>query len=73
MGENHFPADSLTWRELLIGLKTYLFKYGPDNPFLQLVSTQFLQGEDNTNTIPLRKKRRKQPKESSGMDSSLQW
>jgi hypothetical protein len=25
MGKNHFPVDSLTWRELLTGLTTYFF------------------------------------------------
>jgi hypothetical protein len=52
MGENHFPTDSLTWRELLTGLKTCLFNHGPDNPLLQPVSAQFSQGGDNSNTIP---------------------
>jgi hypothetical protein len=37
MGENHFPTDSLTWREFLTGLKTRLFYHGLDNPVLQLV------------------------------------
>jgi hypothetical protein len=61
LGENHFPADSLTWRELLTGLTTCLFNHGPDNPLLQPVSAQFPQGEDNNNnnwSIPLRKNRR---------------
>jgi hypothetical protein len=35
LGENHFPTNSLTWRELLIGLTTFLFNHGPDNPLLQ--------------------------------------
>jgi hypothetical protein len=26
LGENHFPANSLTWRELLTGLTTYFLK-----------------------------------------------
>jgi hypothetical protein len=47
LGENHFPTNSLTWRELLIGLATRLFNYGPDNLLLQPVSTQFPQGEHN--------------------------
>jgi hypothetical protein len=72
LGENHFPTDSLTWRELLTGLTTCLFNHGPDNPLLQPVSAQFPQGEDNNNTIPLRKNRRQQPKDSSGTDSALQ-
>jgi hypothetical protein len=42
MGENHFLADSLTWRELFIGLTTYLFNHDPDSLLLQPVSTQFL-------------------------------
>jgi hypothetical protein len=75
LGENHFPTDSLTWRELLTGLTTCLFNHGPDNPLLQPVSAQFQQGEDNNNnnwSIPLRKNRRQQPKDSSGTDSTLQ-
>jgi hypothetical protein len=36
--ENHFPANSLTWRELLTGLTTCLFNHGPDNLLLQLSS-----------------------------------
>jgi hypothetical protein len=56
LGENHFPTDSLTLRELLIGLKTCLFNHGPDKLLLQPVSSQFPEGEDNNNTIPLRKK-----------------
>jgi hypothetical protein len=71
LGENHFSVDSLTWRELLTGLTTCLFNHGPDNPLLQPVSAQFPQGEYNNNTIPLRKKRRKKPKDSSGMDWAL--
>jgi hypothetical protein len=47
LGENHFPTNSLTWRELLTGLTTCLFNHGPDNPLLQPASTQFHQGEDN--------------------------
>jgi hypothetical protein len=27
LGENHFPTNSLTWRELLIGLTTCLFNH----------------------------------------------
>lgn len=27
LGENHFPTNSLTWRELLTGLTTYLFNH----------------------------------------------
>jgi hypothetical protein len=50
LGENHFPTDSLTWREMLTGLTTCLFNHGPDNLLLQPVSTQFPQGEDNNNT-----------------------
>jgi hypothetical protein len=50
LGENHFPANSLTWREMLTGLTTCLFYHGLENPLLQLVSTQFLQGEDNNNS-----------------------
>jgi hypothetical protein len=49
LGENHFPADSLTWREFLTGLTTCLF-YQPDNhlPHLERVlhtgqTTCFLQ------------------------------
>jgi hypothetical protein len=38
LGENHFLANSLTWRELLTGLTTYLFNQS---------SAQFQQGEDN--------------------------
>jgi hypothetical protein len=49
LGENHFPTNSLTWRELLTGLTTCLFNHGPDNPLLQPVSTQFPQGKDNSN------------------------
>jgi hypothetical protein len=45
--ENHFPTNSLTWREFLIGLTTCLFNHGPDNPLLQPTSNQFQQGEDN--------------------------
>jgi hypothetical protein len=37
LGENHFPTDSLTWRELLTGLTTFLFYHGPDNLVLQPV------------------------------------
>jgi hypothetical protein len=56
LGENHFPTNSLTWRELLTGLTTCLFNHGPDNPLLQPVSTQFPQGEDNNHwSIQLRK------------------
>jgi hypothetical protein len=47
LGENHFPTNSLTWREFLTGLTTCLFNHGPDNPLLQPTSTQFQQGEDN--------------------------
>jgi hypothetical protein len=76
LGENHFPTDSLTWREMLTGLTTYLFYHGPDNLLLQPVSSQFPQGEDNNNNnnwlIPLRKNRRQQPKDSSGTDTNLQ-
>jgi hypothetical protein len=43
LGENHFPTNSLTWRELLTGLTTCLFNHGPDNPLLQPTSTQFQQ------------------------------
>jgi hypothetical protein len=49
LGENHFPSNSITWREMLTGLKTFLFYHGPDKPLLLRVSTQFLQGEDNNN------------------------
>jgi hypothetical protein len=49
LGENHFPTDSLTWRELLTGLTTCLFNHGPDNPVLQPVSTQFQHSEDSNN------------------------
>ena len=35
LGENHFPENSLTWRELLIDLTTFLFNHGPDNPLFQ--------------------------------------
>jgi hypothetical protein len=43
LGENHFPTNSLTWREFLTGMATYLFNHGPDNPLLQPYSTQFPQ------------------------------
>jgi hypothetical protein len=52
-GRNQFPVDSLTWKEILTYLTTYLFNHGPNNPFLQPLSTQFSHGEDNHNTIPL--------------------
>jgi hypothetical protein len=74
LGENHFPVDSLTWREFLIGLKTCLFYHGPGNPVLQPTSAQFPQSEDNIKknwSIPLRKHKRQQPKDSSGTDSTL--
>ena len=42
--------------EFLIGLTTYLFIHGPDNPLLQLFSTQFLQRKENNHwSIQLRK------------------
>jgi hypothetical protein len=62
LGENHFPTDSLSWRELLTGLTTCLFYNGPDNPVLQPASTQILQSEDNNNnngSTPLRKTNRR--------------
>jgi hypothetical protein len=43
LGGNHFPTNSLTGRELLTCLTTCLFNHGPDNPLLQLASTQFQQ------------------------------
>jgi hypothetical protein len=49
LGENHFPTNSLTWRELLTGLTTCLFNHGPDNPLLQPLSTQFQQGTGDNN------------------------
>jgi hypothetical protein len=33
LGENHFPTNSLTWRELLTGLTTCLFNHGPETRF----------------------------------------
>jgi hypothetical protein len=54
LGENHFPTNSLSWRELLTGLTTCLFNHGPDNPLLQPVSTQFPQGKDNNNNNNIR-------------------
>jgi hypothetical protein len=33
-GRKPLPEDSLSWRELLIGLKTCLFYHGPDNLLL---------------------------------------
>jgi hypothetical protein len=65
LGENHFPADSLTWREMLTGLTTCLFNHGPDNPLLQPLSTQFHKVQDNNNnnwSTPLRKKEGNNPK-----------
>jgi hypothetical protein len=50
LGENHFPTDSLTWREFLTGLTTCLFYHGPDNPLLQPVSTQFPKVRITTTT-----------------------
>jgi hypothetical protein len=41
LGENYFPADSLTWRELLTGMTICLFYHGLDNPILQLNSHKF--------------------------------
>jgi hypothetical protein len=55
LGENHFPTDSLTWRELLTGLTTCLFYHNPDNPERECStssahsSTQLQPGEDNNN------------------------
>jgi hypothetical protein len=49
LGENHFPTKYLTWREMLTGLTICLFYHGLDNPLLQPVSTQILQGGDNNN------------------------
>jgi hypothetical protein len=75
LGENHFPADSLTWRELLIGLTTCLFYHGPDNPVLQPVSAQFPQVRITTTTtgqFHSGNTEGKQPKDSSGTDSTLQ-
>jgi hypothetical protein len=33
LGENHFPVDSLTWREFLTGMKNCLFYHGLTNRF----------------------------------------
>jgi hypothetical protein len=43
LGENHFPTNSLTWRELLTGLTTCLFNHGSENPLFQPASTKFQQ------------------------------
>jgi hypothetical protein len=42
LGENHFPTISLTWREMLTGLTTYLFYHEPDNAVLQPVFNSIL-------------------------------
>jgi hypothetical protein len=42
LGENHFPTNSLTWRELLIGPTTCLFIHGSENPLLQPVTIEIL-------------------------------
>ena len=34
LGENHFPTNSLTWRELITGLTTFFFYHGPENLLL---------------------------------------
>jgi hypothetical protein len=49
LGENHFPTDSLTWRELLTGLKPASSTTGLATHFFNQFSTQFPQGKDNNN------------------------
>jgi hypothetical protein len=66
LGENHYPTNSLTCRELLTGVTTCLFNHGPDNPLLQPVSTQFLQGKDNSDSNKILLTHRRQQQQEIG-------
>jgi hypothetical protein len=37
---NHFPTNSLTWREFLIGMTTLFFNHGPENLPLKSTTTK---------------------------------